>query len=154
MVTFSCCDFFILPRSSESHFLYSAFGKSLWTYKRCWKWCLRARIQAWTRFIWFTNTFCRFVFGKSLCTYKVLEVMSTNVYTGLNPFNFNANFSADLRSESRCALIKYIGNNVHGPKMRHLDIATHTSKFTATFRTHCTFSAYIPIINMESESFY
>jgi hypothetical protein len=28
-------------------------------------------------------------FGKSLCTFKkVLEVMSTSVYTGLNPFNF------------------------------------------------------------------
>jgi hypothetical protein len=27
---------------------YSAFGKSLCTYKRCWKWCPRASIQAWT----------------------------------------------------------------------------------------------------------
>ena len=38
---------------------YSAFGKSLCTYKRCWKWCPRASIQAWTRLILFANTFCR-----------------------------------------------------------------------------------------------
>jgi hypothetical protein len=50
--------------------LYSAFGKSLCTYKRCWKWCPRASIQAWTRLILFANTFCRSAFGKSLCTYK------------------------------------------------------------------------------------
>jgi hypothetical protein len=28
------------------------------TYKRCWKWWPRASIQAWTRLILFTNTFC------------------------------------------------------------------------------------------------
>jgi hypothetical protein len=50
--------------------MYSAFGKSLCTYKRCWKWCPRASIQAWTRLIVFANTFCRSAFGKSLCTYK------------------------------------------------------------------------------------
>jgi hypothetical protein len=49
--------------------LYSTFGKSLCTCKRCWKWCPRA-IQAWTRLILFANTFCRSAFGKSLCTYK------------------------------------------------------------------------------------
>jgi hypothetical protein len=38
---------------------YSAFGKSLCTYKRCWKWCPRASIQAWTHLILFANTFCR-----------------------------------------------------------------------------------------------
>jgi hypothetical protein len=27
---------------------YSMFGKSLCTYERCWKWCPRASIQAWT----------------------------------------------------------------------------------------------------------
>jgi hypothetical protein len=38
---------------------YSAFGKSLYTYKGCWKWCPRAYIQAWTRLILFENTSCR-----------------------------------------------------------------------------------------------
>jgi hypothetical protein len=51
-------------------YIYSAFGKSLYTYIRCWKWCPRASIQDWTRLILFTNTFCRSAFGKSLCTYK------------------------------------------------------------------------------------
>jgi hypothetical protein len=54
----------------RKHFLRSAFGKSLCTYKTCWKWCPRASIQAWTRLILFANTFCRSAFGKSLCTYK------------------------------------------------------------------------------------
>jgi hypothetical protein len=49
---------------------YSAFGKSLCTYKRRWKWCPRAPIQAWTRLTLFANAFCRSTFGKSLCTYK------------------------------------------------------------------------------------
>jgi hypothetical protein len=39
-------------------------------YKRCWKWCPRASIQAWTRLILFANTFCISAFGESLCTYK------------------------------------------------------------------------------------
>jgi hypothetical protein len=39
--------------------LIHAFGKSLCTYKMCWKWCPRASIQAWTRLILFANTFCR-----------------------------------------------------------------------------------------------
>jgi hypothetical protein len=30
-------------------FCKSAFGKSLCTYKRCWKWCPRASIQAWAK---------------------------------------------------------------------------------------------------------
>ena len=38
---------------------YSAFGKSLCPYKRCWKWCPRASVQAWTRLILLANTFCR-----------------------------------------------------------------------------------------------
>jgi hypothetical protein len=50
--------------------LYSAFGTSLCTYKRCWKRCPRASIQAWSRLISFANTFCRSAFVKSLCTYK------------------------------------------------------------------------------------
>jgi hypothetical protein len=49
---------------------YSEFGKSLCTYKRCWKWYPRANIQAWTRLILFPNTLCRSAFGKWLCTYK------------------------------------------------------------------------------------
>jgi hypothetical protein len=53
-----------------SSLLLRAIGKSLWTYKICWKWCPRAYIQAWTRLILFANTFCRFTFGNSLCTYK------------------------------------------------------------------------------------
>jgi hypothetical protein len=45
---------------------------------------------------------------------KVLEVMSTSVYTGLNPFNFiRKTLSADLCSETRCALIKGGGSDVH-----------------------------------------
>jgi Pyruvate/2-oxoacid:ferredoxin oxidoreductase delta subunit len=50
--------------------IYSAFGKSLCTYKMCWKSCPRASIQAWTRLILFANTSYRSAFGKSLCTYK------------------------------------------------------------------------------------
>jgi hypothetical protein len=49
--------------------IYSAFGKSLCTYRRC-KLCPRASIRDWTRLILFANTFCRSAFGKSLCTYK------------------------------------------------------------------------------------
>jgi hypothetical protein len=51
--------------------IYSAFGKSLFTYWSCWKWCPRASTQAWTRLILFANTFCRQAFGKFLCTYKI-----------------------------------------------------------------------------------
>jgi hypothetical protein len=47
--------------------LYSAFGKSLYTYKRCWKWCPRASLQAWTRLILFANTFWRSA-SESRCT--------------------------------------------------------------------------------------
>ena len=39
--------------------IYSVFGMSLCTYKRWWKWCPRASIQAWTHLILFSNTFCR-----------------------------------------------------------------------------------------------
>jgi hypothetical protein len=45
---------------------------------------------------------------------KVLELMSMSLYTGLNPFNFiRKQFSADLLSESRCAVIKCVGSDVY-----------------------------------------
>jgi hypothetical protein len=53
-------------RKSQS----GAFGKSLCTYKRCWKWCPRASIWVWTRLILFASTLCRSAFRKSLCTCK------------------------------------------------------------------------------------
>jgi hypothetical protein len=49
---------------------YSAFGKPLWLYNRCWTWCPRASTQTWISLIFFGNTFCRSAFEKSLCTYK------------------------------------------------------------------------------------
>jgi hypothetical protein len=37
--------------------IYDVFRKSLCIYKRCWEWCPRASIQAWTNIILFANTF-------------------------------------------------------------------------------------------------
>jgi Pyruvate/2-oxoacid:ferredoxin oxidoreductase delta subunit len=51
-------------------FFRSDFGKSLCTYKICWKWCPRASIQAYINLILFANTSSISAFGKSLCTYK------------------------------------------------------------------------------------
>jgi hypothetical protein len=63
--TSKCCGRISSPSSGGRMYicgkwclLYSAFGESLFTYKRCWKWCPPASIQAWTRLILFANTFC------------------------------------------------------------------------------------------------
>ena len=55
--------------------LYREFGKSLCAYKRCWKWCPWASIQAWTRLILFANTFCRSA-GEMFLMYAVIAVFS------------------------------------------------------------------------------
>jgi hypothetical protein len=54
--------------------LHSTFGKSLCTYKRRWKWCPRASMQAWTRLILFADTFYRsacemFLHVRSYCSF-------------------------------------------------------------------------------------
>jgi hypothetical protein len=87
----------------ESHRKYSAFGKSLCTYKRCWKWCPRASSQAWTRLILFANNFCRSTFGNSLCTYykrcwKWCPRASSQAWTRLISFA-NRNLNAQRLSE-------------------------------------------------------
>jgi hypothetical protein len=80
-----CCNIFIgvriikeMPASVASGTLciYSAFGKSLCTYKRCWKWCPQASIQAWTRLILFANTFCRSACEMFLFMYAIIAVFN------------------------------------------------------------------------------
>ena len=56
--------------------IYSAFGKSLCTYKRRWKWCPQASIQASTRLILFANTFCRSA-CKMFLMYAVIAVFNS-----------------------------------------------------------------------------
>jgi hypothetical protein len=65
-----CILFVIVFCNFYMYIMYSAFRKSLCTYKRCLKWCAWASIQAWTSLILFANNFCRSAFGKSLCTFK------------------------------------------------------------------------------------
>jgi hypothetical protein len=75
---------------------YSEFGKSLCSYKRCWKWCPRASIQAWTRLISFANTFCRstcemFLMNAVIAVFNSLSVCGRSRYT--------ADFTAPHRSK-------------------------------------------------------
>jgi hypothetical protein len=110
------CNFInIIPKAIDvQYILYSAFGKSLCTYKRCWKWCPRVSTQAWNRLILFTNTYCRSAFRKSLCTYtrcwKWCPRASIQAWTHLILF---ATLTADLHSESHCALTQGVGSDVH-----------------------------------------
>jgi hypothetical protein len=62
------------------------FGKSLCTYKRCWKWCPRASIQACTRLILFANNFCRsacemFLMYTVIAVFNSLSVRGRSGYT-------------------------------------------------------------------------
>jgi hypothetical protein len=51
---------------------------------------------------------------------QVMEVMSPSVYTGLNLFHFTRkHFLQIWRSESRCALLKAFGRDVHELRNRH-----------------------------------
>jgi hypothetical protein len=45
--------------------------------------------------------------------------MSTSVYTDLNQFNVIRQLSADVRSESHCALIKGFGSDVHEHRYKY-----------------------------------
>jgi hypothetical protein len=65
---------------------YSVYGMSLCTYKRCWKWCPRVSIQAWTRLILFANTFYRsacemFLMNAVIAVFNSLSVCGRSRYT-------------------------------------------------------------------------
>jgi hypothetical protein len=72
--------------ASESRdLIYSAFGKSLCTYKRSCKWCPRASIQARTRLISSANTFCRsacemFLMSVVIAVFNSLSVCGRSRY--------------------------------------------------------------------------
>ena len=58
----------------------------MYTYKRCWKWCARASIHAWTRLILFANTFCRsacemFLMYADIAVFNPLSVRGRSRYT-------------------------------------------------------------------------
>jgi heme/copper-type cytochrome/quinol oxidase subunit 4 len=64
----------------------SAFGKSLCAYKKHWKWCLRASIQAWTHLIFFAHIFCRsacemFLMNAVTAVFNSLSVCGQSRYT-------------------------------------------------------------------------
>jgi hypothetical protein len=69
------------------------------TYKRCWKWCPRASIQAWTCFVLFTNTFCRSACEMYLMN-KVIAV--SNSLSVPERLRYTADFAAPHRS--RCTV--------------------------------------------------
>jgi hypothetical protein len=64
---------------------YSDFGKSLCTYKMCWKWYPRASIQAWTRLILFANTLCRSAFEMFLMNAVIAVFSSLSVRVSWSP---------------------------------------------------------------------
>jgi hypothetical protein len=76
---------------------YSAFGKSLRTYKRCWKWCPRASIQAWTRLILLTNTIC-WSACEMFLMYAVIAVCNSLCVRGRS--RYTADFAAAHRWNS------------------------------------------------------
>ena len=71
--------------------IYSVFGKSLGTYKRCWKWCPQASIQAWTCLFLFANTFCRSACEMFLM-YTVIAVFNSFSVRGRS--RYTADFAA------------------------------------------------------------
>jgi hypothetical protein len=86
----SSCQFHVYCHiHSTEHPRYSAFGKSLCTYKKCWKWCPRASIQAWTRLILFANIFCRsacemFLMYTVIAVFNSLSVCGRSRYRSLS----------------------------------------------------------------------
>jgi hypothetical protein len=82
-------------------FCRSAFGKSLCTYKRYWKWCPRASMQIWYCLILFANTFCR-----SACEifmYAVIAVFNSLRVRGRS--RNTADFAAAVSSGKRLGLL-------------------------------------------------
>jgi hypothetical protein len=62
----------------------------------------------------FTRKHCRSAFGKSLCTYKIVKNDDHERLYGPETVQFYMqSLSADLLSESRCALTKFVRIDVH-----------------------------------------